>query len=127
MSTPVPPYLALLKGESLFSKMEWFKNYQKTYIFTGRFRPVIHVMSFICVLGYAMEYPHLRRTCLAPLPAAVAAAAVAPPPTRPAIPLVKDLRLTLFPHSILSFPASRPAALEAKEARSRAPLDSWST
>ena len=56
-----PPYLGLLKGEYGVSKYGWFKNYQQKFINTSRFRPIQHVMAFVLVLGYCLEYPHLKR------------------------------------------------------------------
>ena len=56
-----PPYLAALKGEFGVTKMGWFQSYKKAYIDTGRFRPVLHIIGFVCCIGYLMEYPHLRR------------------------------------------------------------------
>jgi hypothetical protein len=57
-----PPYLGALKGEYGVTAMGWFKNYQQKWINTGKFRPIMHVMGIVLVLGYAMEYPHLKRT-----------------------------------------------------------------
>ena len=74
-----PPYLGLLKGNYGISGMSWFKDYQKAYINTSRFRPIQHVMGFVLILGYCLEYPHLKRAhehrATAPSPLA--------PPQRP--------------------------------------------
>ena len=74
-----PPYLGLLKGNYGISGMSWFKDYQKAYINTSRFRPIQHVMGFVLILGYCLEYPHLKRAhehrATAPSPPA--------PPQRP--------------------------------------------
>lgn len=56
-----PPYLGLLKGNYGVSGMGWFKSYQKAFIDTSRFRPLQHVMGFVLILGYCLEYPHLKR------------------------------------------------------------------
>ena len=56
----VPPYLALLKGEWGPSTMGWYKTYQKTWIDTSKFRPVMHVIGMVMCIGYLMEYPHLK-------------------------------------------------------------------
>lgn len=37
--------------------MEWYHN---TYFKTGRFAPVVHVMVTLGVLGYVIEYPHIK-------------------------------------------------------------------
>lgn len=42
---------------SLMKAFEW---YHKTYITPGRFTPVFHAMIGIGVIGYAIEYPHLK-------------------------------------------------------------------
>eukprot|EP00900_Chrysochromulina_parva_P020747 jgi/Chrpa1/3305/Chrysochromulina_OHIO_Genome00007684-RA len=55
-----PPYLGLLKGNYGISGMSWFKDYQKAFINTSRFRPIQHVMGFVLILGYCLEYPHLK-------------------------------------------------------------------
>ncbi|NDD31750.1 MAG: hypothetical protein EB084_26165 [Proteobacteria bacterium] len=56
-----------------------FKDYQKAFINTSRFRPIQHVMGFVLILGYCLEYPHLKRAhehrATAPSPPA--------PPQRP--------------------------------------------
>jgi hypothetical protein len=74
-----PPYLGLLKGNYGISGMSWFKDYQKAFINTSRFRPIQHVMGFVLILGYCLEYPHLKRAhehrATAPSPPA--------PPQRP--------------------------------------------
>jgi hypothetical protein len=74
-----PPYLGLLKGNYGISGMSWFKDYQKAFINTSRFRPIQHVMGFVLILGYCLEYPHLKRAhehrATAPFPPA--------PPQRP--------------------------------------------
>ena len=88
-----PPYLGLLKGNYGISGMSWFKDYQKAYINTSRFRPIQHVMGFVLILGYCLEYPHLKRAhehrATAPSPLA--------PPQRPRAraPLARAPRLTL--------------------------------
>ena len=69
-----PPYLGLLKGQYGVSTMGWFKNYQEKFINTSRFRPIMHIMGFVLVVGYAMEYPHLRRARRAPTARARASA-----------------------------------------------------
>ena len=60
MAAPDPPYLRLLKGESWPMNMEFMRNYQAKYFNTSRFRPVMHVIGFVMVLGYCLEYPHLK-------------------------------------------------------------------
>jgi len=55
-----PPYLGLLKGNYGISSMGWFKSYQAAFINTSRFRPIQHVIGFVVLLGYALEYPHLK-------------------------------------------------------------------
>ena len=55
-----PPYLSLLKGEFGVAKMGWFKSYQESFINTGRFRPVMHVIGIVMCVGYLMEFPHLK-------------------------------------------------------------------
>ena len=57
-----PPYLRLLKGEwPPFVKYKFFDNYRKKYILTGSFAPVVHGMTVILCVGYAMDYYfHLR-------------------------------------------------------------------
>ena len=60
-----PPYLGLLKGNYGISSMGWFKSYQAAFINTSRFRPIQHVIGFVVLLGYALEYPHLKRACFA--------------------------------------------------------------
>lgn len=42
------------------SFMRFYEWYHKTYIKPGRFTPVVHVMVGIGVLGYAIEYPHIK-------------------------------------------------------------------
>lgn len=42
------------------SFMKAFEWYQKTYITPGRFTPVIHAMVGIGIIGYAIEYPHIK-------------------------------------------------------------------
>ena len=61
-----PPYLSALKGEYGVTKMGWFKNYQAKYIVPGKFKPVIHVIGFVCIVGYALEYSHLRGALFTP-------------------------------------------------------------
>ena len=56
-----PAYLKALKGEMPIQKMGMFQNYYKTYIATSRFTPVVHVISGIMLIGYAMEFGfHLK-------------------------------------------------------------------
>ena len=58
-----PAYLKGLKGEMPIQQMGWFKNYKAAFIDTGRFRPVVHIITGIMVLGYTMDFAfHLRRT-----------------------------------------------------------------
>jgi len=40
--------------------MTFFDWYHKTYIKTGRFTPVVHVMVGVGLIGYAIEYPHIK-------------------------------------------------------------------
>lgn len=40
--------------------MRFFEWYHKTYIKPGRFTPVFHAMIAIGLMGYAIEYPHLK-------------------------------------------------------------------
>ena len=61
MATPDPPYFSALKGEYGITSWGIFKNYKAKYIDTSAFRPVIHVMAAVCIVGYMMEFPHLRR------------------------------------------------------------------
>lgn len=61
MATPDPPYFSALKGEYGITSWGIFKNYKAKYIDTSAFRPVIHVMAAVCIIGYMMEFPHLRR------------------------------------------------------------------
>ena len=56
-----PPYLAALKGEYGVTKMGWFKSYQKAFIDTSRYRPIMHIIGFVFCVGYMLEYPHLKR------------------------------------------------------------------
>ena len=51
-----------LKGEYGWMKFGWFRSYHAKYMVDGRFKPVIHVITFVMCLGYLMEYPHLKRT-----------------------------------------------------------------
>ncbi len=55
------PYLRALKGEMWYQKMGWHQSYMDKWIKPGLFRPIMHVMGFVMILGYALEYPHLRR------------------------------------------------------------------
>ena len=57
-----PPYMQALKGEYGWMKFGWFRSYHAKYMVDGRFKPVIHVITFVMCLGYLMEYPHLKRT-----------------------------------------------------------------
>eukprot|EP00056_Hartaetosiga_gracilis_P006613 m.98200 g.98200 ORF g.98200 m.98200 type:complete len:86 (-) comp12514_c0_seq1:3247-3504(-) len=41
---------------------EFSESYAKKYFKTGSVRPVVHVMLGLGVLGYAMEYPHLKHS-----------------------------------------------------------------
>lgn len=42
------------------SFMKAFEWYHKTYIKPGRFNPVFHAMIGIGLIGYAIEYPHIK-------------------------------------------------------------------
>lgn len=64
-----PPYLQALKGEMPIMKMGWFQNYKATFIDTGRFRPVVHIIVGIMTIGYTLEFfTHLRRAPQPPPP-----------------------------------------------------------
>lgn len=56
-----PPYLQALKGEWGMMKLDFFRNYHAKYMVQGKFKPAIHIITFIMCLGYALEYPHLKR------------------------------------------------------------------
>jgi hypothetical protein len=126
-----PPYLGLLKGNYGISGMSWFKDYQKAFINTSRFRPIQHVMGFVLILGYCLEYPHLKRAhehrATAPFPPA--------PPQRPRAhraharasshfpgPLVSPISiLTLcFPISVLLLSSQTSSTHGRRRRRSRA-------
>ena len=55
---PDPPYLQALKGEMPIMKMGWFKSYKASFIDANRFRPVVHIITGIMLLGYTLEYFH---------------------------------------------------------------------
>ena len=57
-----PPYLQALKGEWGMMKLGIFRDYHAKYMVKPKFKPVIHIIAFVMCLGYALEYPHLRRT-----------------------------------------------------------------
>lgn len=40
--------------------MRLYEWYQRTYFKTGSFAPVVHVMLGIGIIGYAIEYPHIK-------------------------------------------------------------------
>lgn len=40
--------------------MRFFEWYHKKYFKTNRFNPVFHAMVGIGVIGYAIEYPHIK-------------------------------------------------------------------
>lgn len=42
------------------SFMKFFEWYHKTYIKAGRINPIVHAALGIGILGYAIEYPHLK-------------------------------------------------------------------
>ena len=56
-----PAYMQALKGEFGMMKYGWFRNYHAKYMVKGKFKPAIHIITFVMCLGYAMEYPHLKR------------------------------------------------------------------
>ena len=65
-----PAYMQALKGEFGMMKYGWFRNYHAKYMVQGRFKPAIHLVTFVMCLGYFMEYPHLKRVCSLSHPAA---------------------------------------------------------
>ena len=86
-----PPYMQALKGEYGWMKFGWFRSYHAKYMVDGRFKPVIHVITFVMCLGYLMEYPHLKRTSSQPTSmwwrawSRSALATPAPPPPSPCL------------------------------------------
>lgn len=42
------------------SFMRFYDWYHRTYFKTGKFTPVVHVMLGIGIIGYAIEYPHIK-------------------------------------------------------------------
>lgn len=57
-----PAYLKGLKGEMPIQKTAWFKWYSESFMKTGKFRPVVHVISGVMIIGYTMDFfKHLRR------------------------------------------------------------------
>jgi hypothetical protein len=40
--------------------MRAFEWYHGTYIKPGRFAPVVHAMLLVGVIGYSIEYPHIK-------------------------------------------------------------------
>ena len=58
-----PAYMQALKGEFGMMKYGWFRNYHAKYMVQGRFKPAIHLITFVMCLGYVMEYPHLKCAC----------------------------------------------------------------
>ena len=57
-----PAYLKALKGEMPIMKMGWFQSYKKAFIDTGRFTPIVHVITGVMIGGYLLEFAtHLRR------------------------------------------------------------------
>jgi hypothetical protein len=37
-----------------------FDSYHQRYIKPGKFAPVVHAMLLVGVIGYAIEYPHIK-------------------------------------------------------------------
>ena len=57
-----PAYLKALKGEMPIMKMGWFQSYKKAFIDTGRFTPIVHIITGVMIGGYLLEFAtHLRR------------------------------------------------------------------
>ena len=93
---PDPPYLQALKGEMPIMKMGWFKSYKASFIDANRFRPVVHIITGIMLLGYTLEYFHHLKgepqppslalcngTTGAPLPHPLFPFSSSPPPSIP--------------------------------------------
>ncbi|CAN8077268.1 unnamed protein product [Agarophyton chilense] len=40
--------------------MKLYEWYHRTYFRTNSFAPVVHVMLGIGIIGYAIEYPHIK-------------------------------------------------------------------
>lgn len=54
---------ARLRGQIPVNKgMLWkaFDSYHARYIKPGRFAPLVHSMLLVGVVGYAIEYPHIK-------------------------------------------------------------------
>eukprot|EP00967_Tisochrysis_lutea_P079126 scaffold108084_cov29-Tisochrysis_lutea.AAC.8 len=54
------PYMKVLKGDTFLMRMPFWQNYKK-YFDKGSFRPVVHAMLVIGVVGYTLDFfQHLR-------------------------------------------------------------------
>ena len=49
-----PAYLKALKGEMPIMKMGWFQSYKKAFIDTGRFTPIVHIITGVMIGGYLL-------------------------------------------------------------------------
>lgn len=49
-------YMKLLKGDTWFLRNTYVQRYKKLYFDTGSFRPVLHIIIGVGLIGYGLEY-----------------------------------------------------------------------